>query len=258
MLFESESKANNFLKFNGEEILNETGKTPLRSYYCVFCCGWHLTSNPSKEVGEHIEEALKKKVEIISEINENNKLNRKRKKSEEKALEEIRIKNQITAKLEDFHVYLMTGRFDEAEDALVSCSLDIDDLQSLEITHANADKKIEKGRSLLRVYYDMQRASEDTRQKILKLTNPSSLQLQARSAIINLKVVEQVNEVVKNTDNLVYCEDDGIVKEILDGCKSKINTLNGKAPDKAKQYFISLLDNIEKERSIHLREQKGR
>ena len=39
-------------------------------YYWAFCCGWHLTSNPSKEVGEHIEEALKKKVEIISEINE--------------------------------------------------------------------------------------------------------------------------------------------------------------------------------------------
>lgn len=36
-LFESESKADNFIKFNGEEILEESAKAPIRSYYCSSC-----------------------------------------------------------------------------------------------------------------------------------------------------------------------------------------------------------------------------
>lgn len=44
MLFESQSKADNFIKFNGDEIAEQTGKAPSRSYYCSFCCGWHITS----------------------------------------------------------------------------------------------------------------------------------------------------------------------------------------------------------------------
>lgn len=44
MLFESQSKADNFIKFNSDEIAKQTGKAPSRSYYCSFCCGWHITS----------------------------------------------------------------------------------------------------------------------------------------------------------------------------------------------------------------------
>lgn len=44
MLFETQSKADNFIKFNSDEIALSSDKTPLRSYYCTFCCGWHVTS----------------------------------------------------------------------------------------------------------------------------------------------------------------------------------------------------------------------
>ena len=44
MLFESQSKADNFIKFNSDEIAEQSGKAPSRSYYCSFCCGWHITS----------------------------------------------------------------------------------------------------------------------------------------------------------------------------------------------------------------------
>ncbi len=40
MLFESESKANNFIKFN-KDIINNGDK--LRTYYCSACCGWHIS-----------------------------------------------------------------------------------------------------------------------------------------------------------------------------------------------------------------------
>ncbi len=44
MLFKTEKKANNFIKFNGETIEEESGYKPVRSYYCLYCDGWHLTS----------------------------------------------------------------------------------------------------------------------------------------------------------------------------------------------------------------------
>lgn len=40
MLFESESKANSFIKWNKNEIENGD---KLRSYYCPACCGWHIS-----------------------------------------------------------------------------------------------------------------------------------------------------------------------------------------------------------------------
>lgn len=42
ILFESENKANNFIKFNASEISHGDR---LRSYYCPACCGWHVSSH---------------------------------------------------------------------------------------------------------------------------------------------------------------------------------------------------------------------
>ena len=46
MLFEEKKNADNFIHFNKDTILEESAKAPVRSYYCVFCSGWHVTSNP--------------------------------------------------------------------------------------------------------------------------------------------------------------------------------------------------------------------
>ncbi len=40
MLFETERKANDFIKWNREDI--EHGEK-LRAYYCPSCCGWHIS-----------------------------------------------------------------------------------------------------------------------------------------------------------------------------------------------------------------------
>jgi hypothetical protein len=44
MLFESEKKANTFIKFNKAEIQEESNFSPERSYFCIACNGWHVTS----------------------------------------------------------------------------------------------------------------------------------------------------------------------------------------------------------------------
>lgn len=44
MHFETEKEALTFLRYNGDEILEETGKRPIRAYYCDVCVAWHVTS----------------------------------------------------------------------------------------------------------------------------------------------------------------------------------------------------------------------
>ena len=55
MLFRELSEADNFIKYNHGGILEENGKAPVRSYYCELCCGYHVTSNPSREEGEKMD-----------------------------------------------------------------------------------------------------------------------------------------------------------------------------------------------------------
>lgn len=44
MLFESEAKALNFIKFNKDEMEAEGRYVPRRAYWCACCAGYHLTS----------------------------------------------------------------------------------------------------------------------------------------------------------------------------------------------------------------------
>ena len=50
MLFESEAKANNFMRFNSEEIEELNGRAPIRAYFCEACAGWHLTSSDESSI----------------------------------------------------------------------------------------------------------------------------------------------------------------------------------------------------------------
>ena len=52
MLFESEKKADTFMKFNSSDIEEETGYSPTRSYYCVYCGGFHVTSKAKLSIVE--------------------------------------------------------------------------------------------------------------------------------------------------------------------------------------------------------------
>ena len=47
MLFETERKASDFIKWNGDEIYTHNGM--LRAYYCPACCGWHISHHEHKE-----------------------------------------------------------------------------------------------------------------------------------------------------------------------------------------------------------------
>ena len=83
-LFDSEEKALRFIEFNSKEILEKSGKVPVRCYFCNACGGWHVTSSPHQL-------KLKTKSEIAIENIKN--INANKKKYIDKIKEEkVRIK----------------------------------------------------------------------------------------------------------------------------------------------------------------------
>ena len=48
MLFETERKANDFIRWNGDDLHVPEG-CELRAYYCPSCCGWHISHQRHKK-----------------------------------------------------------------------------------------------------------------------------------------------------------------------------------------------------------------
>ena len=88
MLFENEKKANLFIKFNSEEIVSESGHGPVRSYFCISCNGWHVTS---KNDVRNIKSRTEKVLDLYYE-------NKKRTAIENKQKSEIRKEKAQTLK----------------------------------------------------------------------------------------------------------------------------------------------------------------
>jgi len=72
ILFPTKKKADNFIRFNADEIMDETGIAPVRSYYCKLCGGWHVTSSSCQDYYEAIQYAetfdLKECHKILEEM----------------------------------------------------------------------------------------------------------------------------------------------------------------------------------------------
>jgi hypothetical protein len=109
MLFETRGKAENFIRFNRESILDESGRAPVRSYYCPFCCGWHVTSNPSGEEGSKMDSRIEKKVRSLE-------MSIARRK-EERVLENT-LTPSLSSAIEKAKKQMYCGRLDKAEGML--------------------------------------------------------------------------------------------------------------------------------------------
>ena len=97
MLFETKAKADNFIKFNSSEIMEESGKAPIRSYYCEICGGYHVTSNNSKTHAEWLD--IRDKV-LAEEVDRRVKANLKPKSNQKQTNQEPKSKGAKENKLD--------------------------------------------------------------------------------------------------------------------------------------------------------------
>lgn len=97
MLFETEKKAENFIRFNKDDIETESGYGPQRSYYCTFCGGWHVTS-----LKEH--RGLSKKEKIFEQI-----------KLKEKKEEDIENEKKLSEEKREAIIFELESQIKELE-----------------------------------------------------------------------------------------------------------------------------------------------
>ena len=118
LLFDSEKKAELFIKFNAEETAECNGYAPVRSYYCMCCGGWHVTHKPfnseMKSVSERIVEdynraLIKKKLAQQSVAIKRNKVHKMN-------LEKI---SEINSMIEKIKKCVETELYDEAKFTLL-------------------------------------------------------------------------------------------------------------------------------------------
>lgn len=114
MLFETQAKADNFIKYNSEGIKEENGKAPVRSYYCEFCGGYHVTSNPSALEGERLNTRDQQKMKQVERYGY--------------LVEEVKkLQSYLLKKNEEIRILLCCGESDRAQDIIDVCSFELDD-----------------------------------------------------------------------------------------------------------------------------------
>jgi hypothetical protein len=126
-LFDSDKKAETFIKFNKDEILAEGGYRPQRAYFCSFCGGWHVTSIqeeiPKTKREEMLENLIKlrEKEKFQKEVNKAKRNNGKGTTSGLKA-ESEEFFQKVTHELDALNVQQRTdmvlGKIQELKDQI--------------------------------------------------------------------------------------------------------------------------------------------
>lgn len=151
MLFETEKKAEGFIKFNSEEIEEISGYSPQRSYYCLFCGGWHVTS--IKETF-----GLSKKEQLFAQYQQE-----EAKKKEEKVINQSKIilkklsetEKQNNEKTEEFELKIKDMN-DTEKDIFFSENIEMlkKDIELLRHSNSDIDKsKVKDFRKTLEILY---------------------------------------------------------------------------------------------------------
>ena len=160
MLFETEKKAQTFIKFNREEIEAESGYGPQRSYFCLFCNGWHITSIKG-EIGrskneERFEQYLEEKKSRKQIENKRAREKKKAKNNEpgeaisKPTNEEVRIQvaQDFENAIQDMDTEQKEGFFSENIDRLK------DQIHSLKNLEGDSDRdKLKLSRQELEILY---------------------------------------------------------------------------------------------------------
>lgn len=243
MLFESKSKADNFIKYNSGDILEENEKAPVRSYYCTLCIGWHVTSNPSTFVGERLDGRDEKLINRISQYKQNK--------------EDIGVISQrINNKLQEFEMHLYMGEFDKAEDVLDVCELEVDDAKSFTMVLGKVGRlqeKVRKARERLDKYLELYNMDKEEQNELLNNPNPSKDEREVMLIIKDLHSQSAIKSVIANQDLIVNSDDTPMVLEIVDKCREYIEMLSGgEGAKRAKSHFKKTLDQIVSNRHVRM------
>lgn len=243
MLFETQTKADNFIKFNRDAIASSSEKVPTRSYYCSFCCGWHVTSVEDEGKAEANDRRDENTWHQI--------LSLRRKKlpltEEGQKLSEMLVATQsLMQKCQRQLLLTNLGQALELmKDLVLEFSIIEDRARRQKIDSARIDKQRVKIKALQAVFdivdeYDI---DSETRQKYLGGNLESTNEL-ARNYFQNKEFIEDIKQKISELDNSRATISSEEYKQRCSIIASAINSYKGKGLSAVKQTLQEKLNGL--------------
>lgn len=230
MLFDSQSKADNFIKYNSDEILEENGKAPVRSYYCEICCGFHVTSNPSVESGDRFANLDHKRIVRITQLH--------------KETDEVKKMLELLEKsIDNARNTLYVGDFVEAEKLLDACFFSINEIRSFTPNGSskltNLRVKADGLKELLQIINHYRNLSlEDAEIFLQTLEKPDTI----RTIFKAKSILEEVKNLLSKNDELIDNEKFEGVLDNIDLCKKHLESVKSTNTKKAVGFYRDLVE----------------
>ena len=260
MLFETQTKADNFIKFNRDEIASSSEKVPTRNYYCSFCCGWHVTSVEDEGKAEANDKRDENTWHQIMSL--------RRKKlpltEEGQKLSEMLVVTQSL--IQKCQRQLLLTNLGEAlelmKDLVLEFSIIEDRARRQKIDSARIDRQRVKIKALQAVFdivdeYDI---DSETRHEYLGRDLESTNEV-VRNYFQNKEFVEDIQHKISELENnKLYIKPEGYKQSCL-VIASDINSYRGKGISSVKNEFLAKLkelgdfkakENIHQKKSINL------
>ena len=254
MLFETKAKADNFIKFNSSEIMEESGKAPIRSYYCEICGGYHVTSNNSKTHAEWLDirdKVLAEEVDRRIKANLKPESNQKQTNQEPKSKGAKENKLDILEQLEQSDILMTKGMLDEAGELLAKCRFRIQAVeQRMNVAKlegfTRCKDQMEKLIRKLDRLKKWVKSSYDEQEAFIAKEGKTEEEEEVCTALVSIKAVVRIKRALYDIDKVIENREFSILKYYVAQCEKQIGSIHGPGRSEIAQYWNRELMNAKK------------
>lgn len=220
MLFESKAKADNFIAYNSDGMMEENGKAPVRSYYCELCRGYHVTSNPSTVAGESLDRRDQKMVELIENYT--------------KGSEDFKqIHERISDEIDRAKRQMYLGNFEDIEQLYEEFQIDQDFLLKLPLKIRGKYVQLHQRVEILKdVAEQMEELSQLSMKEItekLVFEDPSKKEKELRTIMRGYLVIQNCKKNIENIQQLMEEENWGEARNVITSLRAEMPEVKGAA-----------------------------
>lgn len=253
MLFETKAKADNFIKFNSSEIMEESGKAPIRSYYCEICGGYHVTSNNSKTHAEWLDirdKVLAEEVDRRIKANLKPESNQKQTNQEPKSKGAKENKLDILEQLEQSDILMTKGMLDEAGELLAKCRFRIQAVeQRMNVAKLEGfircKDQMEKLMRKLERLKKWVKSSYDEQEAFIAKEGKTEEEEEVCTALVSIKAVVRIKRALYDIDKVIENREFLILKYYVAQCEKQIGSIHGPGRSEIAQYWNQELMNAQ-------------
>lgn len=243
MLFETKAKADNFIKFNSSEMMEESGKAPIRSYYCEICGGYHVTSNNSKTHAEWLD--IRDKV-LAEEVDRRVKANLKPKS---KGAKENKL--DILEQLGQSDILMTKGMLDDAGELLEKCRYRLQVVEQ-RMNVAKLEGFIRCKDQMERLMRKLERLKKwvksgyDEQEAFIAKEEKTEEEEEVCTALVSIKAVVRIKRALYDIDKVIENREFSILKYYVAQCQKQIGSIHGPGRSEIAQYWNQELMNAQK------------